>query len=254
MKASEVPVAPSAAAIDPTTVDLLSRVSTATLTSQLLKRGFRRTFLAGLRRTSDKRLLGRAFTLRYAPSCEDVGFHVDYDNDRDFQRIAVETTPPGAVLVIDARGELSAASFGHIIATRMAVRGVAGLVTDGCLRDSFHFDTVDMPVYFRAPHATTSSVAHWAVDLQVPIGCAGVLVMPGDVMVGDEEGVVVVPAALVDEVARDAARQDEVEEFALERIRAKEPLRDLYPLQPSRQADYEAWRARRSGKAETGNA
>jgi regulator of RNase E activity RraA len=210
-------------------------------------------FLAGLRGTSPQRLLGRAFTLRYAPSREDVGFHVDYDNDRDFQRIAVETTPPGAVLVIDARGELSAASFGHIIATRMAMRGVAGLVTDGCLRDSMQFATVDMPVYFRAPHATTSSVAHWAVDLQVPIGCAGVLVMPGDVMVGDEEGVVVVPAALVDEVARDAARQEEVEEFALERIRAKEPLRDLYPLKPSRQEDYEAWCARRSGKAEAGN-
>jgi regulator of RNase E activity RraA len=135
----------------------------------------------------------------------------------------------------------------------MAMRGVAGLVTDGCLRDSMQFATVDMPVYFRAPHATTSSVAHWAVDLQVPIGCAGVLVMPGDVMVGDEEGVVVVPAALVDEVARDAARQEEVEEFALERIRAKEPLRDLYPLKPSRQEDYEAWCARRSGKAEAGN-
>jgi regulator of RNase E activity RraA len=252
VKASEVPVALSAAPIESNTLDRLSRVSTATLTSQLLKRGFRRMFLAGLRGTSRKRLLGRAFTLRYAPSREDVGFHVDYDNESDLQRIAVETTPAGAVLVIDARGELSAASFGHIIATRMAARGVAGLVTDGCLRDSMQFSTVDMPVYFRAPHATTSSVAHWAVDLQVPIGCAGVLVKPGDVMVGDEEGVVVVPAALVDEIARDAARQEEVEEFALERIRAKEPLRDLYPLKPSRQSDYEAWRVRRSGKAEAG--
>jgi regulator of RNase E activity RraA len=252
VKASEVPVAPSAAAIDPATLQHLSRVSTATLTSQLLKRGFRRTFIAGLRRTSAKRLVGRAFTLRYAPSREDVGFQVDYDNDRDLQRIAVETTPPGSVLVIDARGELSAASFGHIIATRMAVRGVAGLVTDGCLRDSMQFDTVDMPVYFRAPHATTSSVAHWAVDLQVPIGCAGVLVVPGDVMVGDEEGVVVVPAALADEVARDAARQEDVEEFALERIRAREPLRDLYPLRASRQGQYEEWLAQRSGKTEGG--
>src|SRR5262249_10914863 len=138
-KASEVSVAASAAAIAPATLDHLSHVSTATLTSQLLRRGFRRTFLAGLRSTSAKRLVGRAFTLRYAPTREDVGFHVDYDNDRHLQRIAVEMTPPSAVLGIDSRGDLSAASFGHIIATRMATRGVAGLVTDGCLRDSTRF-------------------------------------------------------------------------------------------------------------------
>lgn len=236
----------SAAAIAPETRAFLSRVSSATLTSQLLKRGFRRTFLAGLRRSSiEGRMVGRAFTLRYAPTREDVGFHVDYDNDHDPQRIAVETTPPGAVLVIDARGELGAASFGHIIATRMAMRGVAGLVTDGCLRDSNQFHTVPMPVYYRAAHATTSSVAHWAVDMQVPIGCAGILVMPGDVVVGDEEGVVVIPSAIVDDVARDAVRQEDVETFALERVRAHEPLRDLYPLRPSRQTEYEEWRERR---------
>ena len=242
----------SSAPISPATLENLARVSSATLTSQLLKRGFRRTFLAGLQRSKvQTRMIGRAFTLRYAPTREDVGFQVDYDNDRDLQRIAVETTPPGAVLVLDARGELGAASFGHIIATRMAVRGVAGLVTDGCLRDSEQFHTLCMPVYYRAAHATTSSVAHWAVDLQVPIGCAGVLVVPGDVMFGDGEGVVVIPAGIADEVSRDAARQEEMEDFALERIRAREPLRDLYPLRPSRQADYEAWRDA-SGAAKEG--
>jgi regulator of RNase E activity RraA len=191
-------------------------------------------------------MVGRAFTLRYAPTREDVGFHVDYDNERDVQRIAVETIPPGAVLVIDARGELGAASFGHIIATRMATRGAAGLVTDGCLRDSGQFHTVPMPAYYRAAHATTSSVAHWAVDLEVPIGCGGVLVVPGDVMVGDEEGVVVIPAALADEVAAAATAQEEAEDFALERIRKGEPLRDLYPLRPERAGDFEAWRRSRT--------
>lgn len=236
-------VSPSAIAINPETFAILSMVSCATLTSQMLKRGFRNTFLAGLRRSpSQRQLVGRAFTLRYVPSREDVGFHVDYDNDRDFQRIAVEVTPPDAVLVIDARGEMGAASFGHIIATRMAMRGVAGLVTDGCLRDSGQFESVAMPVYFRAAHATTSSVAHWAADVQVPIGCAGVLVMPGDVIVGDDEGVVAIPASVADEVAQGAVRQEEVEGFALERIRAGEPLRELYPLQASKHADFEEWR------------
>lgn len=245
----------SSADINPTTLSHLMSVSCATLTSQLLKRGFRRTFMAGLRRTQNStRLIGRAFTLRYAPTREDVGFQVDYDNDSDLQRIAVETIPPGAVLVIDARGELGAASFGHIIATRMAARGAAGMVTDGCLRDSGQFHTVPMPVYYRAPHATTSSVAHWAVDLQVPIACAGLLVMPGDIMVGDDEGVVVIPAALADEVAADAAQQEEVEEFALQRIRDHEPLRDLYPLRPARRAEYEAWRAQRSQSDKEGAA
>lgn len=239
--------APSATGIDPATFKHLGSVSCATLTSQLLKRGFRRTFMAGLRRTpSSGRMIGRAFTLRYAPTREDVGFQVDYNNDTDLQRIAVETIPRGAVLVIDARGELGAASFGHIIATRMAARGAAGLVTDGCLRDSGQFHTVPMPVYFTAPHATTSSLAHWAVDLQVPIACAGLLVMPGDIMVGDDEGVVIIPSALADEVAADAAQQEELEEFALERIRDREPLRDLYPLRPSRRAEYEAWRNERN--------
>lgn len=242
---------PSAVPLSPETRARLESVSCATLTSQLLKRGFRRTFLAGLRATTPtRRMVGRAYTMRYAPSREDVGFQVDYDNDRDLQRIAVESVPPGAVLVIDARGEQSAASFGHIIATRVAMRGAAGLVTDGCLRDSGEFHTVPMPVYFRAAHATTSSVAHWPVDLQVSIGCAGILVMPGDVMVGDAEGVVAIPAAIADEVAADAVKQEEVEEFALERIRANEPLRELYPLRPSRRADFEAWQRQR---AERGN-
>lgn len=236
--------------LSPTTRDRLCRASTATLTSQLLKRGFRRTFLAGLKPSViGRRLVGQAFTLRYAPSREDVGFEVDYDNSRNLQRIAVETVPAGSVLVIDARGETGAASFGHIIATRMAMRGVAGLVTDGCLRDSTLFDTVHMPVYSRGVHATTSSVAHWPVDIQVPIGCANVLVVPGDVVVGDDEGVVVIPAAIVDEVAEGAEAQEDVEAFALERIRAGEPLADLYPLRPPRRGEYDAWRAvQRNGK------
>jgi Demethylmenaquinone methyltransferase len=230
----------------PETEALLRAASTATLTSQLLLRGLRTTFLAGLRPTRpDLRLVGRALTLRYAPAREDLGVRVDYDNATDLQRRAVEMVGPGDVLVIDARGKTGAASFGHIIATRIAARGAAGLVTDGGLRDSPAFAELDLPAYFRAPHATTSSVLHHPVGIDEPIGCADALVVPGDVIVGDAEGVVVIPAALADEVAAGAAAQDEVEAFALERVRAGEPIADLYPLADERRPDFEAWRARR---------
>jgi 5-oxopent-3-ene-1,2,5-tricarboxylate decarboxylase/2-hydroxyhepta-2,4-diene-1,7-dioate isomerase len=236
----------SRAALDADTVALLRAVSTATLTSQLLHRGLRTTFLAGLRPTRpDLRLVGRALTLRYVPSREDLGMRVDYDNSTDLQRRAVEMVGPGDVLVIDARGKTGAASFGHIIATRIAARGAAGLVTDGGLRDSPAFGELDLPAYFRAPHATTSSVLHHPVGIDEPIACADVLVLPGDVIVGDAEGVVVIPADLADEVAAGAARQDEVEAFALERVRAGEPIADLYPLADARRAEFEVWRTER---------
>ena len=233
-------------ALRPETEALLRAASTATLTSQLLLRGLRTTFLAGLRPTRpDLRLVGRALTLRYAPAREDLGVRVDYDNATDLQRRAVEMVVPGDVLVIDARGETGAASFGHIIATRIAARGAAGLVTDGGLRDSPAFAELDLPAYFRAPHATTSSVLHHPVGIGEPIGCADVLVVPGDVIVGDAEGVVVIPAALADEVAAGAAAQEEVEAFAVERVRAGEPIADVYPLADERRPEFEAWRARR---------
>jgi len=233
-------------ALRPETEALLRAASTATLTSQLLLRGLRTTFLAGLRPTRpDLRLVGRALTLRYAPAREDLGVRVDYDNATDLQRRAVEMVVPGDVLVIDARGKTGAASFGHIIATRIAARGAAGLVTDGGLRDSPAFAELDLPAYFRAPHATTSSVLHHPVGIGEPIGCADVLVVPGDVIVGDAEGVVVIPAALADEVAAGAAAQEEVEAFAVERVRAGEPIADVYPLADERRPEFEAWRARR---------
>lgn len=222
----------------------LRSVSTATLTSQLLNRGFRNTFIGGLRPTRpDLRLFGRAFTLRYVPTREDVGFQVDYDNETDVQRRAVEAVGPDDVLVIDARGKVNAASFGFIIANRMQARGAAGLVTDGALRDSQNFGTLELPAYFRQPHATTSSVAHLAADINVPIGCGDVLVLPGDVIVGDAEGVVVIPSQLAEEVAHDAWEQEQREHFALERVRAGASIKDVYPLAESLRPEFEAWKA-----------
>ena len=231
----------------------LRSVSTATLSSQLLRRGFRNTFIRGLTPTRpDLRLVGRAFTLRYVPVREDVGVQGSPDNETNVQRVAVESVGEGDVLVIDARGELGAAVLGDILATRVARRGAAGIVTDGCFRDSPGFAAIDLPAYHRAPHAGLSWLAHHAVDLNVPIGCGGVLVLPGDILVGDAEGVIVLPATVAEDVAAEAVGQELVEEFALERVRAGEMIVDLYPLAESRHAEFEAWRAARPGSPSNG--
>lgn len=223
--------------------DKLASVSSATLTTQLLKRGLANTFMRGVAPLRPgARMVGYAFTLRYVPSREDV---VDrhYDNSTNVQRLAVEATEPGDVLVIDARGEAgSAASFGHILATRLAQRGVKGLVTDGALRDTPQFRELDLPTYCRSAHATTSYVLHHPVDMNVPVGCGGVLVVPGDIMFGDAEGVVVVPAAMAEEVAEDAFEQERRERFFLQKIQAGRSIVGVYPPDERTLAEYAGWR------------
>ncbi|OZM75772.1 ribonuclease activity regulator RraA [Pseudonocardia sp. MH-G8] len=221
----------------------LKGTSTATLTTQLLKRGLRNTFLGGLQvLRPDLRMVGYAFTLRYAPAREDRGSAVHYDNSTDVQRLAVEAIGPDEVLVIDARGETRSASLGHILATRITRRGAAGIVTDGALRDLGGFSELPISTYVRAAHATTSSVIHHPVDMNVPIGCAGVLVMPGDVLVGDSEGVVVIPAAMAEEVAHDAYEQEVLEEFILAKVDAGGDIHGLYPPNEATLAEFEQWR------------
>lgn len=221
--------------------DLALRTTTASLTTELLSRGFRNTFLRGLTPLRpDLRMVGTAFTLRYAPSREDVAFEVNYDNRTNVQRLAVEGIGTGEVLVIDARGDTGAASFGHIIATRLLARGAAGLVTDGALRDAAGFRDLDLPSYAAGAHATTSSIRHHPVDMNVPIGCGDVLVMPSDVVVGDAEGVVVIPRAVAEEVIRAAHERDDIEDFILEKIRAGAPLEGTYPPSDSLVAEFEA--------------
>ncbi len=236
--------------LTPQAWELLHKVSTATLTSQLLKRGFRNTFMAGLTPLQPRlRLVGYAFTLRYVPAREDLDMQVDYDNSTNIQRLAVEAIGPQDVLVIDARGDASAASFGHIIATRIKMRGAAGLVTDGGLRDTPRFKELGLPSYIKAPHATTSSVLHHPADMQVPIGCAGVLVNPGDVIVGDAEGVVVMPAHLAEAVAHGTWEQDSMEEFVLSKVQAGASIKGVYPPDATTKAEYAAWveKQRRGG-------
>jgi regulator of RNase E activity RraA len=230
------------AVLDRTVLDKLRLVSTATLTTRLLARGLRRTFLNGLAPANPavSRLAGEAFTLRYIPAREDLdvlSVFQDYDHP---QRRAIEQVPPGQVLVIDCRGVTDAAALGNILATRLLVRGAAGVVTDGALRDSPGFRELALPVFAAGACATTNLARHHAVDLQQPIGCAEVAVYPGDVIVGDAEGVVCVPRAMAAEVAEEALEQERQEEFILARIAAGAPLRGTYPPDAATRAAYQA--------------
>src|SRR5579875_2135489 len=204
----------------PETLERLRTVSTATLTTQMFKRGFRNVFMQGVRRLGHKgaNMVGPAFTLRYIPAREDLDQLSVFADPEHPQRKAIETTPPGHVLVMDCRGDARAASGGQILMTRLQVRGVAGMVTDAGVRDSGPIAEMEMPVYCAGPSAPLNLVHHHAVETGVPIGCGGVAVYPGDIIVGDADGVVVIPRALVDEVARDAAEQEELEEFIVQRI------------------------------------
>jgi 5-oxopent-3-ene-1,2,5-tricarboxylate decarboxylase/2-hydroxyhepta-2,4-diene-1,7-dioate isomerase len=165
------------------------------------------------------------------------------------QKAAVESIGPDEVLVIDARGEPGAGTIGDILTARALVRGAAGIVTDGGLRDSPTVSELDIPVYFRNPHAAVLGLKHFPLEANVPVACGGVLVMPGDVLVGDAEGVVVVPAALADEVARGAEAQEEQEAWALERVQAGDSIAGVFPLGEERRAEFEAWRAARQRDA-----
>ena len=234
--------------LDPGTLDKLRGVSTATLCTQLFKRGFRNVFLQGVHRLttpSGGNLVGPAFTMRNIPAREDLDQISAFDNPGHPQRKAIESVPPGHVLVIDCRGEKRVASGGEILTTRLKVRGAAGLVSDGPVRDSGEIARLDFPVYSAGGSAPLNLIHHHAIDLDVPIGCGGVAVYPGDVIVGDTEGVVVIPRALADEVAADAHEQEKLEAFILERIRNGAALPGTYPPNAQTKAAYEAWRKER---------
>ena len=223
----------------------LRRVSTATLTVQLAKRGVANTFLGGLRPTRpDLRMVGYAHTLRYAALREDV--RDARKGSEDAQKLAVETVSPGDVLIMEARGELGAGTIGDILAARVLARGGAGIVTDGGVRDTPGVADLAIPTYFQTPNAASLWLRHIPLDVDVPITCAGTLVMPGDVIVGDAEGVVVLPAALAEEIAHDAVEQEEREAWALERVQAGESIRGIYPIADERRAEYERWHATRN--------
>jgi 5-oxopent-3-ene-1,2,5-tricarboxylate decarboxylase / 2-hydroxyhepta-2,4-diene-1,7-dioate isomerase len=239
------PTAPTPPRLPADAEAALRRVSTATLTVQLTRRGIQTTFLGGLRPTRpDLRMVGYARTLRYVALRADV--REAMKGSEDAQKRLVESVSPGDVVVMEARGETGAGTIGDILAARVLARSGAGIVTDGGVRDTPGVTELDIPTYYRAANASSLWNAHIPLDVDVPITCAGVLVMPGDVIVGDAEGVVVLPFALAEEIAHAALEVEEREAFALERVKAGESFRGLYPLSEERRADYENWKATRS--------
>jgi regulator of RNase E activity RraA len=227
------------------TLDNLRHVSCATLCTQLFKRGFRNVYIQGVSRLTTKtsgNLVGPAFTMRSIPAREDLDQIGAFDDPNHPQRKAIESVPPGHVLVLDCRGETRVASGGQILTTRLQVRGAAGLVSDGPVRDSGAIAKMDFPVYCAGGSAPLNLLHHHAIDQNIPIGCGGVAVYPGDVIVGDDEGVVVIPAHLADEVAEQAVEQEKMELFILERVQGGAKLAGTYPPNAETKAAFEEWR------------
>jgi regulator of RNase E activity RraA len=238
--------------MNPTTRQQLMGVSTATLCTALFKRGLRNQFIQdvrpvrGLGDTPLPNMVGPAFTLRYIPAREDLNPIAVFQDRAHPQRKAVEECPEGAVFVIDSRKDARAASAGGILVTRLMKRGVAGVVTDGGFRDSPEIARLPLPAYHQRPSAPTNLTLHQALDINVPIGCGDVAVWPGDIVVGDGEGVIVIPAAIADEVAAEAVEMTAFEDFVIEKVNEGRSILGLYPpTDEQSRSDFAAWRATR---------
>jgi regulator of RNase E activity RraA len=232
--------------LSPETRDKLRGVSTATLASALYKRGLRNQMVQDVRPLGAPKggsMVGEAYTLRYMPAREDLNPMTVFRDHSHPQRKAVEECPAGAVLVMDSRKDPRAASAGGILVTRLMVRGVAGVVTDGGFRDSAEIAMLDIPSYHNRPSAPTNITLHQAIDINVPIGCGDAPVFPGDVVVGDLDGVIIVPADIVDEIANDAVEMTAFEDFVIDRVRGGQKTLGLYPpTDESNLEAFEAWR------------
>lgn len=231
--------------MNPATRAKLAGISTATLCTALFKRGLRNQFIQDVRplNATLPNMVGPAFTLRYIPAREDLNTIKVFEDRAHPQRAAVETCPPGAVLVMDSRKDPRAASAGSILVTRLMKRGVAGVVTDGGFRDSPEIAELGYPAYHNRPSAPTNLTLHQALDINAPIGCGDVAVFPGDIVVGDREGVVVIPAHLADEIADEAVEMTAFEDFVTSQVQAGASILGLYPpTDPATKDKFATWR------------
>ncbi len=223
--------------------ELYSKATTASLTAQLVKRGFRTRAISniGSINPDTPRVFGPAYTLRYIPMREDLATGAAMADPENPQRKAIEVMPAGHVLVADTHGLDVSGTLGDILVARLRVRGIAGVVSDGPMRDIAELENIDLPVFARGNAAPPSYASMLAADAQVPIGCGGVAVFPGDIVIGDEDGVVFLPAAIAEEVARDAVEQDRLEAYVRQRIEDGDSIIGVYPPDEKTQADYKAW-------------
>src|SRR4051812_45981572 len=225
----------------------LEKVTTATLTTILLKKGLRKTWMKGARplKPGLPRLVGRAFTLRFVPAREDLATPESWSSPRS-TRGAIEEMPEGCIAVVDAMGVEEAGIFGDILCARMKKRGVAALVTDGVVRDAAGVLGTGLPVWCRGAAAPPSVAGLTFVGWQEPIGCGGVAVFPDDVVVVDQDGAALIPAALLDDVLAVAVEQERLEDWIMREVEQGAVLPGLYPPNAENQARYKAWKERQS--------
>jgi regulator of RNase E activity RraA len=228
--------------IDAAVARALSGVTTATLTTVLLKKGLRNVWMRGSRalRAGQGRLVGRAFTLRFVPAREDLATPESWGAPIS-TRAAIEAMPEGCLVVVDAMGVADAGIFGDILCARMKKRGVAGLVTDGVVRDLVGVLATGLPIWCNGVAAPPSVAGLTFVGWQQPVGCGGVAVFPNDVVVADDDGAVLIPAALLDGVIAAAVEQERLEGWIMAQVEAGQALPGLYPPNEANKAAYQAW-------------
>lgn len=229
-------------ALNEKTVRTLMGVTTATLTTVLLKKGLRNVWLRGAKplRQGQARIVGPAFTLRFVPVREDLATPESWASPIS-TRAAIECMPAGCIAVADAMGVTDAGIFGDILCERIRVREVAGLVTDGVIRDLAGILRTNLPVWCDGTAAPSSVTGLTFVGWQVPIACGGVAIFPDDIIVADDDGAVVIPAALLDEVVEAAVAQEKFEAWIIDQVRSGLPLPGLYPPNAETKARYEAF-------------
>ncbi len=228
--------------LSPDLVRVLSGITTATLTTVLLKKGLRNVWMRGSRplKPGQPRLVGRAFTVRFVPAREDLATPASWAAPIS-TRAAIEAMPSGCIAVVDAMGVQDAGIFGDILCARMQKRGVAALVSDGVVRDLDGVLATGLPVWCQGAAAPASVAGLTFVAWQEPVGCGGVAVFPNDVVVVDNDGAVLIPQALLEEVVSAAVEQERLEGWIMTQVEAGVPLPGLYPPNAENKARYEDW-------------
>lgn len=227
------------------TREKLMDVSVATLATALYKRGLRSQVIQDVRPVGfkGKNMVGPAFTLRYIPAREDRNQLEEFRNPKHPQRVAIEECPAGHVMVMDSRKDARAASAGDILITRLMVRGGAGIVTDGGFRDAATIAKLDIPAYHTRPSSPTNLTLNEAIEINGPIGCGDAPVFPGDIIVGDADCVIVIPADIADQVADEAVEMSAYEDFVVEQVKDGETIIGLYPRTQDKHLEtFNKWR------------
>jgi len=229
--------------LDPAAIEILKGVSTATLTTVLLKKGLRNVWMRGTKslKPGQERVVGPAFTLRFVPAREDLATPESWASPIS-TRAAIEDMPEGCIAVVDAMGVQDAGIFGDILCARMMKRNVAALVSDGVVRDLEGVLGSGLPVWCDGMAAPPSVAGLTFVGWQQPIACGGVAVFPGDIVVADKDGAVLIPAALLDAVLAEAPEQERMEGWIMTEIDRGVPLPGLYPMNAETKARYQAWK------------